>query len=102
MTHASTLPEEEIKWEDCEMQRYESNNGIVLRRKAAGPFADIYFYIDGDVLGFAPTDQGPEVLKRAEPLFRTMLNIHNNANRRGKAYGRRQVKNEFRRWIEDD
>ncbi|QJA43025.1 hypothetical protein [Phaeobacter phage MD18] len=102
MTHTTSLPPEEIKWEDCEMERYDTNNGIVLRNMRQKPFGDVMFYLDGADIGFAKTDLGPEVLERAEPIFKTMLDIHNRANRAGKRYGRRQAKNEFRRWLEDD
>ncbi|QGH74966.1 hypothetical protein MAL1_00220 [Bacteriophage DSS3_MAL1] len=102
MTHNGLLPPEEIKWEDCEMDRYDSNNGIVLRDMRRKPFGDVMFYIDGADIGFVKTDHGPEVLERAEPIFKTMLSIHNRAVREGKRYGRRQAKNEFRRWLEDD
>jgi len=84
MSHNGMQVPHHIEWEDCRMQRYDTNNGIVL---FYDPHRDhrsnVIFYIDGADLGFGKADHGPEVLERAEPLFKIMVNAHNRAMRMG-------------------
>ncbi|MFU1607356.1 hypothetical protein ACM25O_13305 [Sulfitobacter pontiacus] len=99
MTHYAYIRHNEpIPWADCEMDRYDTNNGVVLRHRPTHDhrYGDVLFYIDGADLGLDVQD-GPEIaLPRAQPLFEVMLKAHNEALERGKGLGRAAAQAEMR------
>jgi hypothetical protein len=79
------------------MDRYETNNGIVLRYDPHRDHrnGEVLFFLDGLDLGLATTD-GPEIaLPRAEPIFRALLETHNKALTWGQEMGRAHAQQEM-------
>ena len=102
MTHiARNLDRTPIPWAECYMERYSTNNGIVLYHD---PHRDhrrrIVYFIDGADLGLAKTDREDLAFPRAEPIFKMFLTIHAQSLEIGRESGRRQVQAELRAALE--
>jgi len=78
MTHSSFI-RGTIDWDDCRIVRYDNNNGIVLFAESSAPIDRAIMYIDGDDVGVKREDLSDVPFNRAQPIFRTMVEIHNRA-----------------------
>ena len=99
MTHYSYIRRTHpLSWTDCEMARYDTNNGVVLRYRPTRDHRDgeVLFYIDGAHLGLDYDDGADKALPLAEPIFKVMLQAHNEALEYGKQLGRAEAQAEMR------
>jgi len=55
--------------DNCKIERYNSNNGIVLRSKAG----DVLFYIQGEDIGILPTTSDDIAFSKAAVMFKVLL-----------------------------
>jgi hypothetical protein len=93
MTHVHEFPARPVNWSDFETERYDNNNGIVLRYNPHRDHrGEVVVFLDGAHLGFKPSDQGPEVLDRATPIFSAIINAHNRAFAAGWKGGVRDIR----------
>lgn len=87
MTHVSFLKCHMYDFSLCWIDRYESNNGVVLHWAPNGQGSHGtehgICYISGDDIGVCPGDDRDMVVRRAEPLFKAMLKMHNNGLQKG-------------------
>lgn len=73
---------------DCYTKRYHANNGVVLIHGRPGDHrSEVIVFLDAADLGFNKCDQGPEVLARAEPIFKAILDAHNRGFEHGRTVG---------------
>ena len=83
-----------IDGEGCFIEHYKNNNGVVLKTKNDS----VLIFIDGDCLGINENTIEDEFTRRAAPpIFKMMLNGHNNTWKRardsGIAHHKQEVKN---------
>lgn len=97
MTHASNLHAREYPWDECTIDRYESNNGIVLMHHRQPWLSDVLFFISGEDIGNEPTDSVDEARQRAEPILRTMLQVQNNAVKHSRENGYKAAQADIRK-----
>jgi hypothetical protein len=84
------------------MERYSSNNGIVLKQRINDWREEVLFFIQGEDVGITKADSDKDALTRAEPILRTMLHIHNRAAEWAWTEGRKEAKADVRRVLESD
>lgn len=94
MTHAATIKlESQIDWADCEVIRYENNNGVVLKHKNYG----VIFFLSGADIGVNRNNPDGIAIGRALPIFNTMITIHNRATVLSEKRGYYQAQNDIKR-----
>lgn len=97
MSHfAKYSQHEEIMWEDTYIERYDNNNGIVLKRRSI-PSDEVIAYIDGANVGVSWDDLSDVPVKRAEPIFKTVLDGYNRAFKAGYNQGDHDARAEIRK-----
>ena len=96
MTHASEDYNHVIPWDDCEIDHYDNNNGVVLRYKSRS-YNDVIFFINGNVLGVDATTPFEDVVARVTPLFTAFLSVRNHAYTRGIKFGDDNARYEIRK-----
>ncbi len=104
MTHISLLKPERYEWDDCEVLRYGSNNGVVLKHVPPGrpQLSDVLCFIDGDNLGVDQSTD-PEIAKdRARPIFKEIIKTHNRTVEAAMKKGRNQTKAAFQEWLKPE
>lgn len=87
-----------IAWEDCEVFRYDSNNGIGLRTRDR--FSDVLCFISGEDIGVTVDTDPQTCIARATPIFQMVLKAHNEAISLGISLGRKAKMDEIKTAME--
>lgn len=90
MTHKPFLKPHRYEYNDCWIDRYETNNGVVLQWAPNGKGdhrSEVLVFIAGDDLGTSQKDSDETVLARAVPIFKAILFTHNRALEMGQKQG---------------
>jgi hypothetical protein len=89
MTSASEYHKVVLEWEDCVIHHYggkNGNNGVLLRYEKS-PHDTCLFFIDGATIGVAVDTPFDTVTERVTLIFKSFLNVRNNAFTRGQEIG---------------
>lgn len=74
MTHFCLNKKPSAVWDDCWIDRYESNNGIVLKLLKNTVSSDVLVFLDGADIGVQKGDPEEVWRGRAEPIFKAIPN----------------------------
>ena len=96
MTHASEYFDQVLDWDDCEIEHYDGNNGVVLRYDTH-PHNSVLFFIHGYSIGVSEDTPFEDVVERIEPLFKAFLSVRNHAYTRGVKFGDDNARYEIRK-----
>lgn len=95
MTHNPHLKPQNYDWKSCWMERYPSNNGVVLMWAPSGKGdhrTDVLVFIAGADIGTDPNDFDETVFGRVEPIFKAIIHTHNRAYEMGHEDGSRAAR----------
>lgn len=88
----------EIRWEDCRIDHYENNNGVVLHHDFPSAHqGQIVVFIDGAIFGFDRDTPLEAVIPVVEPLMRMAVAIYNRGLNQGRARGDADARAEIRK-----
>lgn len=88
MSHSSIFTSKEYKFDDCWVE-VQKNHCVTFRTTGPSgpPFEEVLFMLYFSDIGVDKNTTRDEIVDRATPLFKTMLDIHNRAAIAGKETG---------------